>query len=642
MDPDEKPAGLLSAFFRPKETALPSDADIHVVARSFTVSENWSSRNAQLVLESFTGGVRVYLNGVKNENLLGETEGYGGGAVFALEVTRLRFDRPNILIIEMTEPALRQAMPLGAVWPWRQYVTGKVRLDSVPETIIAPETVAFDWRDGDSLWVVTAELIHSQFMGNGPWTVTGALMATDGVEASRAVVVMEAGEQPADKVSLEFPLVSPHQWRPDDPYLYSLTLHVSNSRGEQDHIRMPAGIAKMGTSDGLWLINGQSEPIRGLYLSAKDEFALRAGTLPDEWLAAQKAAGYNAVYFYENVPDETWFYAADRVGIGLWTALPVSLSAAGPPAASDFQSLLDMTARHPSHWAWTAGIMPLPGAETERYLRELSAALQSKPLYLAAGRDAALRTDGVFTLALRPPLAGSWGALTSGAARQDSAAFDLSAWPVRAGLAFWFALLLFIALQNIRAKNWSFVSLSKRPRRPMRESCFWRYMAFLARMATIAGSWLLLLRCLPLDRLPFIPYDFQWLADLRRQPFILLWLAFTAVFAAARLMQIGVGAGSFKPEPEAMGIVCWLEKRYNLTALTAAAWLPVTFGWPLYLPFAVYYGVELLLWPIRFRDVRKAGGSNFLLLVFPLTAALVFIIIMISQGVIYREYFIGR
>jgi hypothetical protein len=179
-------------------------------------------------------------------------------------------------------------------------------------------------------------------------------------------------------------------------------------------------------------------------------------------------------------------------------------------------------------------------------------------------------------------------------------------------------------------------------RRAARESYFWRCAAFFLRMAAISGSWLLLLYQLPLDKLVFIPYDFDWIADLRRQPFGLLWAAAAASFAAARLVQVGIGARAFAVEPEAIGLICWLERRYALLPLISMAWVAVTFGGPLYLPFAVYYGLELLLWPLRARDVRKAGGSNFLLLVFPLTAALVFIIIIVSQSLMFSEYFLRR
>jgi hypothetical protein len=275
LSPGEKSAGLFGRLFARPDVVLPSGADVHVVARQFSVSENWASRSAQLVLESFTGRARVYLNGVRSENLVGDTESYGSGAVFTVEATRLFFDRPNILIIEMSNPSLRQAMPLGAVWPWREHITGRIRLDSVPETIIAPETVALDWRDADSLFVVTAELAHYQFAGNGPWTVTGVLAAADGTEAARTTVRLETERNYAEKVVLELPLTSPRAWRPDDPYLYLLTLQAANSRGEQDSVQMPVGVAKADTADGLWRLNGEALPARGLYLSEKDEFALR-------------------------------------------------------------------------------------------------------------------------------------------------------------------------------------------------------------------------------------------------------------------------------------------------------------------------------------------------------------------------------
>ncbi|MDR1961012.1 MAG: hypothetical protein LBQ16_01870 [Gracilibacteraceae bacterium] len=642
LGPDGRTSGLFNRFSSRSGVVLPSNADLRVVARQFTVAESWASRTARLVLESFSGRARVYLNGVRSENLIGEAEGYGGQAVFAVEATRLYFDRPNILIIEMENTSLRRDMPFGNLWPWPKHISGRVRIDSVPETIIEAETIAFDWRAADSLWVVAADLSHYQFMENGPWTVTGILSGTDGAEAARVVVPLETEGQYAEKVSLAFPLVSPRQWRPEDPYLYRLTLQVANSRGEQDSFQAPAGIAKIGTADGLWLVNGEAVPVQGLYLSKNDDFALRAAGLPDEWLAAQKQAGYNVFCFYESFPDETWFHAADRAGVGIWTALPVYLPASGPPDAADFQPMLDMAARHPSHWAWTAGTALPPGEETEEYLRELKAILDGKPLYVAVWRDEPLRTDGIFTLSLHKPLRGGWGTLSVAGVYRDETPWPLRSGLMRAGAIIWFAFLLFVGVQNIRARHWRFKDLSKRPRRAMRESCFWRYAAFFLRMATISGSWLILLYQLPLDRLALAPFDLDWITDLRRQPFFLLWVAAAAIFAAARLMQVGIGAGAFPDEPEAMGLVCWLERRYALLQLTGLAWILVAFGFPLFLPFAVYYGLELLLWPLRLRDVRKAGGSNFLLLVFPLTAALVFIIIIVSQGVDYIEYFLRR
>jgi hypothetical protein len=616
--------GFFRSKFKGTDVVLPSDAALHVVARRFVIPPEWGTRTGQLVLEGVSGAVRVFVNGIGTEALVAETESYGGGLTFLIQTARLYFDKENIIIIEFSDTSLDKNMPLGNLFRHEKNVTGRVRLEALPDVALAQEKLRFVWEEQTGVARVYVTLTQNEQEDND-WVVSGVLRdRTGAVAASTQAELTPDSEKP---LLLTFTPANPHLWTPQDPYLYQLSLTVRGTRGEQDILSIPWGLTSVSQNGASWLLNGEVLAVNGIFLSRREEKALRAGGEElDSWMALQKENGFNTLCFYESFPEESWFFAADRVGMGVWTAFPVNfLRDAQIPALTDFSTMLDMLTRHPSHWAALAGTNFASGENAAAYLAAISADLGDKPIFVGSLTG----ENGVSarTLVLTEP-SGTWGRLQLLPSREEI--FDLTSGRVRTGVLIWCGVLLLVFFVNARSKPWYYKNLHERHRRSMRESCFWLTLAFLCRMATIAGTWLLLFFHLSLAKLEPLPLDLTWLESWRRQPFLVLWLVLTIVFACCRLLQWGIAAKSFQNAP-ALGLVCWSERRYSLFLLVGVAWVAVTFGLPWYLPLVVYYGLVLFFWPLRFHDVYKVGGSNAFLLLLPILALLSVMLFAASQ-----------
>jgi hypothetical protein len=144
-------------------------------------------------------------------------------------------------------------------------------------------------------------------------------------------------------------------------------------------------------------------------------------------------------------------------------------------------------------------------------------------------------------------------------------------------------------------------------------------MALITRMGTIGAVITSLIFSFPSQGFPWLPYQLNWMKTLQNQNTLVLWFLISIALVMLRLFQVGVAAPVFPQNPGALGLSCWLERKYGWVILVGIAWILVVYGFPAYLLLAAYVIPGILFFPLRVRSVWKVGGKYSYLLLVPLT-----------------------
>ncbi|HHV64770.1 MAG TPA: beta-galactosidase [Peptococcaceae bacterium] len=607
----------LKGLIQVKSLVLPSDQGFQVATKRFRVTGKWGGRPAQLVLGGLYGQARVFLNGIDEVNFLGEIEGAGGIYTLDISPARLNLSEENIFYLEMAPTRAAQAKLFGRLWPELGRVTGQIRLEAVAQSSIELSRTTVSYDPGQKQLTVGVSLKNHQLSGPEVWTLSGVLK-DQGEKVADCLLPFTCDGQ-RQKVDLVFNLPETKFWSLDNPVLYVLELTLNNNRGVYDRVQLPIGVRK---PDYNFAINGQ-------ILTQKQEFNIRNKRQVTEYLNNLKDQGINVLYFMGFFPDEEWLYTADRLGLGVWLELPVSLATQGKlPSPQIYEELILLAEHHPSVLAWTAAKGAQPSAETNEYLRQVKQRIGLLPVYnlILPGQEKGSNPEVV--VLGEDGLQGEWGQVlyqSSSQAGVDTFPQATLFWAGEKKAAIlWLVFLLLITVQNFRSPNWAYEELyNPNPKRKIRRAFFWRSLGFVSRMFTLGAIFVSFLFRLPLEIPYWLSYDISPLLLLRSQSPLLLWLFCSSLFSLIRMMQVGLAAASWPEHPSTLGLCCWLERRYSWVFLVGIAWVGVCYGWPWFTPWAVYCLFLLLLLPWRVKDVWKTGGKYRYFLLLPFTALVV-------------------
>jgi beta-glucuronidase len=270
--------------------------------KSFSYSKREHSREF-VYFGAVNYRARVYLNGES----LGEHE--GGFTPFNFEVTKLLHDGDNFLVVEASNQRSRDAVPaLNTDWWNYGGITRDVMLIETPETFI---------RD---YWIQLAR---------GSRDRIDAWVQVDGDHRSRQHVSMEipsAGIKTSSvtdadgRAGFNFP-VKMQLWSPKNPKLYDVLI----SSGD-DAVHDSIGFRTIETRGSQILLNGEPIFLRGI--SLHEEAPLRGGraySMEDAQtlLGWAKEVGCNFVRFAHYPHNENELRLADRMGLLVWSEIPV-------------------------------------------------------------------------------------------------------------------------------------------------------------------------------------------------------------------------------------------------------------------------------------------------------------------------------
>jgi hypothetical protein len=179
--------------------------------------------------------------------------------------------------------------------------------------------------------------------------------------ADEGLPVGSAEGPAASAVTITVP--KPKLWSPKQPFLYALTVTLSQGDRRLDEVSSYAGLRKISigrTADGVARLLLNNEPLfqygfldqgfwpDGLHAAPTDE-AMRFD------IAATLGIGMNLARKHIKVEPERWYYWADKLGLLVWQDMPSGKNDTPESRsnfASEWQRIIDARSNHPSIVMW--------------------------------------------------------------------------------------------------------------------------------------------------------------------------------------------------------------------------------------------------------------------------------------------------
>jgi beta-glucuronidase len=302
---------------------------------------------------------RVYLNGEK----LGEHE--GGFTPFNFEITNFVREGANSLVVEVNNTRRADAVP-GIRTDWWNYggLTRDVMLVELPETFV--EDYAVQLAKGSPNEVAGSVQLHGNSKAQQKVTIS---IAEAGIK--EAVTTDDSG-----RAEFHFP-AKLKLWSPEEPKLYDVSVKT-----DDDTVNDKIGFRTIETKGTQIMLNGKTVFLRGIAMH--EEAPFRSGRAfsredAETLFGWAKELGCNFVRLAHYPHNENEIRAADRMGLMLWSEIPVYWDMAWDSAATLANAeaqLHDMMARDRNRAAvllWSvSNETPIKPERTE-FLRKLAA-----------------------------------------------------------------------------------------------------------------------------------------------------------------------------------------------------------------------------------------------------------------------------
>lgn len=286
--------------------------------RSFTIPEDWHGQRVMLNFGAVDWETTVWCNQVK----VGSHQ--GGFDPFHFELTDcLKIDGENELLVAVSDPSNeglqergKQTLKPGFVF--YTAVSGiwqTVWLEPLPETSI------------DRLYL-TPDIDHEslKIQIDCSRDCSGLTLLA---EAKKGTEVIALKTNPAGQ-ALDLPVVSPHLWSPDDPFLYDLEISLWQGKTCLDRVTSYFGMRKIS-------LERDQQGVQRICLNNKFVFQygpLDQGYWPDGLYTAPtdealifdiqfcKNLGLNMIRKHIKVEPARWYYHCDRLGMLVWQDMP--------------------------------------------------------------------------------------------------------------------------------------------------------------------------------------------------------------------------------------------------------------------------------------------------------------------------------
>jgi beta-galactosidase len=347
--------------------------------RAIEAKPEWRGKKIFLEFEGVAPKAEIWLNGVK----LGEH--HYAYTPFRFDVTQqLRFDEPNLLAVRVDnsqQPNSRWYTGSGIYRHVRLTVTDPVHIDNSTLSISTREI-----SDQGAKVDVSLALINDSDSARNVDIDVELTSPSRNCQSTH-----ESGEilQPNARllVKRELQISKPELWSPDTPYLYDISIRISEEGETRDEIRTKFGIRTVviNAKDGL-LLNGQPVELCGACVH-HDNGPLGAAAFDraeERRVEKLKAAGFNAIRTAHNPPSTAFLDACDRLGMLVideafdgWAAAKKKHDYSKVFAdqwQNDLRAMIDRDRNHPSVIMWSIGneVFERGKAEGRRLAGELA------------------------------------------------------------------------------------------------------------------------------------------------------------------------------------------------------------------------------------------------------------------------------
>ena len=282
-------------------------------SRKFTVPAAWKGSRIVLHLGAVDYEATVWVNG--------RQVGFhrGGFTPMAFEITDALKRGANLLVVRAVDDTRSGLQATGKQAVEHQSsgcrytrVTGiwqSVWLEPVGRSFVRSLRMVADPAGGK---------LHLQAVIDGGG---GALSLSAEARAGRKVIARASADASTGLACCTLELSHVRPWEPDDPFLYDLSLTLSDERGETDSLESYFGLRTVAIDGPAILINGrpvfqrlvldQGYYPRGLYTAPRDADLKRD-------IVLSQRLGFNGARLHQKVFEPRFLYWADRLGYLVW------------------------------------------------------------------------------------------------------------------------------------------------------------------------------------------------------------------------------------------------------------------------------------------------------------------------------------
>lgn len=337
--------------------------------RTFSLPEGWQGPRTLLHIGACDWRTRIWING----SLAGQHT--GGNVQFSFDITRLLAPGANTIIVHAYDDTPSGLQPLGKqsnlpeshgiFYTRTTGIWQTVWLEGAGATYI--RSFALDPDPNQACVTLNAEL-------DGP--VQDLLLRAQVTAEGKEVSTIELPVQWRDN-RMTLAVSSPRLWRPEDPFLYDLSLTLLRGGVAVDTVKSYFGMRRMSVEGGALLLNGKPVFQRlvldqgfypeGVWTAPSDE-ALRHD------IELSQACGFNGARLHQKVFEPRFLYWADKLGYLVWGEYPsyganYANPAVNTPLTHEWVEIMKRDRNHPAIIGWC------PFNETEPVTGELQAAV---------------------------------------------------------------------------------------------------------------------------------------------------------------------------------------------------------------------------------------------------------------------------
>jgi beta-galactosidase/beta-glucuronidase len=241
---------------------VPDENPTGCYRNEFTVPESWKNHEVLLVFQGVDSAFDVWVNG--------RPVGYSQGSRLASEfdITSHILRGKNLLAVRVYQWSDGSYLEDQDMW-WLSGIFREVYLLAPPPVHIRDFSVQTELTGDrtDALLRVGARLESYSGAKKGDYRVALKLMDSDDapVLSEAATAAVRLDPQSDTHLEISSRITEPHLWTAETPYLYTLLLCLSDSRGKLfEVIPWRVGFRRVEIEDGVLLVNGAPVKLKGV------------------------------------------------------------------------------------------------------------------------------------------------------------------------------------------------------------------------------------------------------------------------------------------------------------------------------------------------------------------------------------------
>ncbi len=346
--------------------SVPQNATAGYV-RSFFVSNDWAQKKIKLRCNGIYSECVVYINGKKVGGHL------GGFTPFEIDITdAVRVGAENNIGVAVKSESLADKTsnasfyavhPLGGI-------TRSIFIFSLPPQNISMFHVSTTFDSDYKNAVLKAEI---QIANEASMKATGLMAHLILKDAHGNQIPLresdyllpDMAKNSIHDIVMDVPVVTPHHWDPEHPYLYTLTCELKDAHGTVSSVMRKIGFRQIEVKGNQVLVNGQVIKLRGV--CRHEVMPLRGRSLTgDVWrrdVDIFRKGNVNYIRTSHYPPDEAFLDACDSLGMFVEEEAPfcwahqteVPESARVPVLQKQHIEMVNRDRSHPSVLMWSIG-----------------------------------------------------------------------------------------------------------------------------------------------------------------------------------------------------------------------------------------------------------------------------------------------